>query len=419
MTENWPIPPSDQTASGQPPFDAVGTAPLPGRRRRAGWWLTGGALVVAASMGGGVALGATVVDKSPATSSPQVQPSSTGGQGAANEAPDGLFPGGGGGSGTPGFGQSGGSAAAAGAGSATAAQEKGIVDIDTVLGYQGGEAAGTGMILTSSGEVLTNNHVVDGATSIKVTVVSTGKSYTATVVGTDPTQDVAVLQLRGASGLQLVKTDSAITVGESVTGVGNAGGTGGTPSAAAGTVTDTDQTIAASDENGANPETLHGVIQDDADIQAGDSGGPLLNSSNQVVGMDTAAADTPGGATGTAFAIPIDTALQVADQIESGQASSTIQLGYPAFLGVSLLPSELGVNGVPVQGVLSGTPAAQVGITGGDVITAVGGQPVGSADALQAALSGLRPGQKVTVTWTDQMGQSHTATVTLAQGPAN
>jgi S1-C subfamily serine protease len=320
---------------------------------------------------------------------------------------------------SPAFG-GGGSGSTSSSGSATAAQEVGVVDIDTVLGYQNGEAAGTGLILTSTGEVLTNNHVVDGATSVQVTVVSTGKSYRATVVGTDPTQDVAVLQLHGASGLQTVKTDSsAVSVGEQVTGVGNAGGVGGTPSAASGTVSATDQTITASDESGANSETLHGLIQDNADIQAGDSGGPLFNGANKVVGMDTAAESTPSGTTGVGYAIPIATALHVAQQIESGQASSTITIGNPAFLGVSMEPDGLGGSGAVVQDVLPGTPAAQSGLTAGDVITSVGGQAVSSASDLQSALSGYRPGQQVTITWTDGSGQSQSATVTLAQGPAN
>ena len=114
---------------------------------------------------------------------------------------------------------------------ATSAQSVGVVDIDTVLKYQGAQAAGTGIVLTSSGVILTNNHVIDGATSISVTVVSTGATYTATVVGDDPTQDVAVLQLQNASGLKTAKLgdSNGVSVGEAVTGVGNAGGVGARP----------------------------------------------------------------------------------------------------------------------------------------------------------------------------------------------
>ncbi|MGZ6840495.1 MAG: S1C family serine protease, partial [Frankiaceae bacterium] len=117
-----------------------------------------------------------------------------------------------------------------------AAVSPGIVDINTTLGYRGAQAAGTGMVLTSSGEVLTNNHVIEGATSITATDVGSGQTYTASVVGYDPSEDVAVLQLTGASGLQTVTIgdSSAVRVGQRVVGIGNAGGTGGTPSYAGG-----------------------------------------------------------------------------------------------------------------------------------------------------------------------------------------
>jgi S1-C subfamily serine protease len=127
--------------------------------------------------------------------------------------------------------------------------DPGLVDIDTTLGYSGEEAAGTGIVLTSNGEILTNNHVIDGATTISVTDVGNGKTYSASLVGYDKTKDVAVLQLHNASGLQTASiTTSTASVGETVVGIGNAGGTGGTPSAAGGTVTALDQSITASDQ---------------------------------------------------------------------------------------------------------------------------------------------------------------------------
>ena len=300
-----------------------------------------------------------------------------------------------------------------GSATATAAQQVGIVTIDTRLQYQGAEAAGTGMVLTSNGEILTNNHVVDGATSIEVTVVSTGKTYTASVVGTDPTDDVAVLQLTGASGLKTAKlASSAARVGESVTGVGNAGGTG-TLTAATGTVTALGRTITASDENGGNAEQLSGLIETDAAIQSGDSGGPLYGSSGTVIGMDTAASS--GGQT-VGYAIPIATAEKIADEIESGVDNATIHQGLPPFLGVSV---QDGTDGAAIAGVLSGGPAADAGITAGDVVTAVGGTAVTSADGLSAALQSHDPGDRVTVTWVDTAGTTQSATVTLAAGPAD
>jgi S1-C subfamily serine protease len=306
-------------------------------------------------------------------------------------------------------------------GTATAAQSVGVVDIVSTLGYQQAEAAGTGMIVTSSGEVLTNNHVIDGATSVRVTVVSTGKTYTASVVGTDPTDDVAVLQLSGASGLSTANFGNAssvadVSVGDAVTGVGNAGGVGGTPSSAAGQVTALNQTITASDSNGSNPETVTGMIETNAPIAAGDSGGPLYDASGKVVGVDTAAQSSRRGTTVAAYAIPITKALSIASQIESGQPSSTIHIGSTGFLGVSVQDTA---NGAAVAGVVTGGPAAKAGLAAGDVITAVNGTSVTNSSTLRSALATTKPGQQVTIAWTDTAGGSHHATVTVVAGPAD
>jgi len=311
--------------------------------------------------------------------------------------------------------------------SATTAQELGVVDIDTVLGYDGAQAAGTGLVLTSSGEILTNNHVVEGSTSITVTVVATGQSYHASVVGTDLTADVAVLQLGGASGLSTANlAGSAVTVGDAVTGVGNAGGVGGTPAASPGTVTATDQQITTQAEGSAAAETLTGLIETDADIQAGDSGGPLFNAADQVVGIDTAAEQ--GGYTTAGYAIPISTAVSIAGRIESGQGSTTITIGYPAFLGVQVSPTTTGggyrslqpttTAGALISGVVTGGPAERAGLTAGDTITGIDGTAIGGTADLTSVLAGHTPGQTVTITWTDTTGSVHTAAVTLATGPA-
>jgi S1-C subfamily serine protease len=296
---------------------------------------------------------------------------------------------------------------------ATAAQQVGIVEINTVLQYQDAQAAGTGMVLTSDGEILTNNHVVDGATSISVTISSTGATYTATVVGTDPTDDVAVLRLTDASGLRTAHlSSSAATVGEAVTGVGNAGGTG-TLTAATGTVTAVDRSITASDETGGAAEQLTGLIETDAAIQAGDSGGPLYGDDGAVVGMDTAASSN-GPA--DAYAIPIATATAIADRIESGVDTATIHQGYPAFLGVSMQDST---SGATVAGVLSGGAAESAGLAAGDVITSIDGTAVSSADDVSSTLSGYDPGDRVHVSWTTPDGTTDSATVTLGTGPAD
>ena len=149
-------------------------------------------------------------------------------------------------------------------------------------------------MLSSNGVVLTNNHVINGATAIKVTDIGNGKTYTATVVGYDASHDVAVIQLQGASGLTTASLGNSSTVqtGDNVTALGNAEGKGGTPSVASGTVTALNQSITASDELSGVSEQLTGLIETNAPIQPGDSGGSLVNSYGQVIGMDTAASSS-------------------------------------------------------------------------------------------------------------------------------
>jgi S1-C subfamily serine protease len=346
------------------------------------------------------------------------------GTGSALAAPSARLPqqpvpgsGGSGNSGGAGGSSGSGGAASNSSARATSAQSVGVVDIVSVLGYQNAESAGTGMVVTSNGEILTNNHVVQGATKVTVTVVSTGAKYTAKVVGTDPTDDVAVLQLSGASGLTTAAfgNSSSVKVGQTVTGVGNAGGVGGTPHAATGKVIALQQTLTASDGSGANAETLTGMIESDAAIEAGDSGGPLYDTSGKVVGMDTAA-ETQHGMTAAAYSIPIDKALSIAAQIEHGTATTTIHIGSTGFLGVSVADAP---NGAGVERVVPGGPAAQAGISAGDVITSVNGTAVSSSAGLKSALSKTAPGDRVRVTWVDQSGASHSATATLVQGPAD
>jgi S1-C subfamily serine protease len=390
-----------------------------------------------------------------------------------------------------------------------------LVDVVSTDGDQQAESAGTGIVLSSSGLILTNNHVIDGATSIKVTDIGNGKSYTAKVVGYDATHDVAVLQLQGASGLTVANlgNSSSVQTGDSVVALGNAGGKGGTPSVAAGQVTALNQSITASDELSGSSEQLSGMIETNANIQPGDSGGSLVNAYGQVIGIDTAASSSSSGSQGSsqdqsgqtqAFAIPINEAVSIAQQIEAGDASSTIHIGATAFLGLEISSSGTssgsgvgggsgsggsggfggfgggssggfggsgsgsggfnfgggsgsggfsipgfnigGLNipgfsiggsssgdgsgsgssssgqgtgtGVAIAGTLSGSPAANAGLTAGDEVTAIGGQSVSSAEDISHALVQYHPGDKVTITWLDQSGQSHTATVTLANGPA-
>jgi len=317
-----------------------------------------------------------------------------------------------------------------------AAVDPGLVDINSTFGYQGASGAGTGIVLTSTGEILTNNHVIDGATAISVTDVGNGKTYKAAVVGYDATQDIAVLQLQGASGLKVanIGDSSTATVGEGVVAIGNAGGTGGTPTAAGGSIIALNQPITASDELGGTSEQLTGLIEVNADVQPGDSGGSLVNSAGQVIGIDTAASGSngqlnpfaayqSGGSGNEGFAIPINEALTIAHRMVAGTSSATVHIGGTAFLGVELAATnpyygQPTVSDAAIAGVIDGGTAAQAGLAAGDVITSLGGHTVDSATTLSTLMAGYHPGTKVVLGWTDTNGQSHSVTVTLGSGPA-
>jgi S1-C subfamily serine protease len=323
--------------------------------------------------------------------------------------------------------------------------EPGIVDITSTLKYQNGTAAGTGMVLSASGLVLTNNHVVDGSTHLTATSVTTGVKYTATVVGTDAQDDVALIKLQGASGLKTVQVgdSSKVALGTAVVAIGNAGGTGGSPTVTSGTITALNRSITASDEGSPNSETLHGMIQTNAPIAAGDSGGALANSAGQVIGMNTAANSQSFGGQGTdmGFAIPLNTALSIARDIAAGHSSPKIQIGPTGFIGVQvgsisnasqcLAASSNGgfgggstgytppvSSGALICSVIPSTPAASAGLTAGDVITAVNGQAVNSSSALTTIMGKFGPGKTISLTWVDTSKQKHTASITLIEGPA-
>ena len=292
-----------------------------------------------------------------------------------------------------------------------AEQEIGVVDIDTVIGYNEGEAAGTGLVLDSSGDIVTNNHVIDEATTIKVTIVSTGKTYSANVVGTAPTQDIAVIKLVGASGLTKANygNSSGVKVGDAVTGVGNAGGVGGTPSAADGTVTALNQTITASDESGQNSEQLTGVIATNAPIKAGDSGGPLYSSSDKIIGIDTAANTSPATSRpGSRSRSTTRSRSPHRSRPASRRARSTSERP-PHSASPSTQPrQERGGNVVlAVAQVYAGCAAAAAGIVPGDVITAVNGTTVTGLTQLKSLISAHEPGAQISVTYTDLSGTSH------------
>jgi S1-C subfamily serine protease len=343
----------------------------------------------------------------------------------------------------------------------------GLVDISSNLGYQGSQAAATGMVISSDGLVLTNNHVITDTTKLYARVLATGKQFSAKWLGYDSADDVAVIKLVGAHNLPTVPLgdSSTVNLGDKVIAIGNAYGAGRfTPEI--GSITGMNRTITASDSGAATKETLHGMLQTNAGIVQGDSGGPLASTAGKVIGMNTAAATGSFGDStqNVGFAIPINKALRIARQIISGKPGPSVQIGSTGFLGVLVpagqaslatrpqqqrerqLKQDQGSAGFPVQpsapvclqnqegagvpahvapassgaliiGELCNTPADSHGIIAGDVITSVGGHRINSPKQLTGVMLKFRPGMAVKVTWVEVNGQQHTESVTLVQAP--
>jgi S1-C subfamily serine protease len=397
--------PSPQPLAAEP---APTGRPVSGLRRYRGL-LIGGAAVAALGIGAaGVGVGTAIAGLNAASSTSTSQ--QAGGQQ--------TYPGGGRG----GFGTfNGTNTAKVNATASTAAQKVGVVTILSTLDYDDqSQAAGTGIILTSKGQILTNNHVVEGSTSIKVTIESTGTSYTAKVIGTDETDDIAVLQLvddngDDVTGLTPAKIDGdELSAGDAVSSVGNAEGTGDLVTAS-GTVTALNQSIQVANDISGADENLTGLIETNADVVSGDSGGPLIDAQGEVTGIVTAASS--GGRSVTGYAIPIATATSIAKKIVNGEASSTIVIGLPAFLGVELASQQPTTGGVLISGIVAQSGAASTALAAGDTITAVDGTAV-TSDSLSALVKSHAIGDTITVTYTDASGVSQQVAVTLAAGPA-
>ena len=441
-----------------PPGDYGHTAPLPPMpppppRRRVGLLSYVAVALVAGALGAGSVV-ALYHPASNSTAAPSAQPS------APAPLPSTAVP-------EP---SSGGNGAAGGS---LTKVGQGVVIINTTLQYSSERAAGTGMVINADkGLVLTNNHVIENSTKISATVAATGKNFQARVVGYDVTGDIALIQLQNPSGLHQVPLgdSSKVKVGDAVTALGNAEGRSQIVSAP-GRITGVDKTITASDQGGTvTSETLHGMFQTDAGIVSGDSGGPLVNAAGQVIGMDTAGQNVrfSDQQAAAGFAIPVNTALSVAREIAAGNASSTISIGYPPFIGIYVgqgtssdpqqqaqeqqqqnnngfggfgggngstgngqgqscytNDSDLPVpdtiaqvsSGTLVIGTICVSPAADAGVTAGSVITSLGGQAVGAPPTLHTALSKFRPGDTVSLTWVTPSGQHKTASMTLKEGP--
>ena len=307
-----------------------------------------------------------------------------------------------------------------------------IVNITTSL--SNGEAAGTGIVVSSSGLVLTNNHVIADSTNVQVEIGGSGDSHAAKVLGYDIADDVALVQIQNVSGLTAAPlgNSSSLQEGDAVVALGNAGGKGGAPTVVSGTVTGLDQQITAADEDGSKAETLDGLIQVNANIQPGDSGGPLVDADGKVVGMDAAASSGNGGfgfggqsSGNEGYAIPIEHALSIAKQIQSGTAADGVHIGaHRALLGVAITDDSRSSgfggggsgNGATVTGVQSGSGAESAGLQQGDVIVGIDGTSVSSGQELTHAMVKYSPGDSVTVEWVDSSGQSHRQSVELGSG---
>ena len=282
------------------------------------------------------------------------------------------------------------------------------------------------MVLTSTGEILTNNHVIRGATTIHVTVPATNRSYSATVVGYDVAADVAVLKLQNASGLQTVSFGDSDKLKRRPGGDrGRERRRGGRGSAVTkGTITALDQTITASDEDGL-AEQLPGLIETNAGLQPGDSGGPLLNSSGRIIGMDTAASSSftfqPGSNGG--YAIPINRARRAREAdhgrtFVGGRAHRCDRRSWASMSRPRATTRAAGSEQARSSSASSpGSPAERAGLVDGDVLITLGGRQIASAAALTGLVLRNPPGAKVKLGWVDQAGNASTATVTLASGP--
>jgi putative serine protease PepD len=272
-------------------------------------------------------------------------------------------------------------------------------------GSQSQTAEGSGFVYDTNGDIVTNQHVVDGATSVSVAFWN-GAKYKARVVGSDASTDLAVVRVDAPSSLlvPLALGDSGtVQVGDGVVAIGS-------PFGLAETVTSGIVSALHREMTSPNGFAIENSIQTDAAINHGNSGGPLLDLQGHVIGVTSQIESDSGGNDGVGFAIPSNTVRSVVTQlIASGKAEH-------AYLGVAAQTSPSG--GAAVGTVRSGTPAAHAGLRRGDVITAVEGEKVSSIGDLEAAIAGHKPGDTVSVTY-ERSGKKHTVRVTLGARPTS
>jgi S1-C subfamily serine protease len=287
----------------------------------------------------------------------------------------------------------------------------GVVLITTNLAYENSAAAGTGVMLTKNGEIVTNNHVIRGATTINVVVPGTGRTYPASVLGYDVADDIALLKVNATNMATATRgNSSALKIGSSATAVGNANG-GGRLVVTHGSVSALNRTITVRNEDGTT-STLSGLIRHSAHIVPGDSGGPLLNAKNRVIGIDAAGSSS---SLTDGYAIPINKAYALVKQIEAGRASSLVHIGKTAFIGMTV--TEANAGGLTITSVVPGMPAAAAGLDQGFVLTQFDGRQLTSVAGLRTELFAHHPGDTVVLSYVDPLGNQGQASIVLADGP--
>ena len=277
--------------------------------------------------------------------------------------------------------------------------EPSVVAIRTGGSFRTG--TGSGVLLSADGEVLTNAHVVEGSSALRVTLNGESQSRPAVLVGADEGHDLALLRITGAEGLPVAKLGRSadLQVGDDVVAIGNALGLRGAPTVTRGIVSALDRTL----------DNLTGLIQTDAAINPGNSGGPLVNAAGQVVGINTAIS---GAGQNIGFAIPIDQALPIIDRLRTG--ASAPAAGY---LGVALDDPPDGSRGALIVEIVPGSPADAAGLRPGDVVTSLGGKEVDGAAEAAGQVRDHRPGEEIEIDY-QRDGRSGTTRATLVPRPS-
>ncbi|WP_051023132.1 S1C family serine protease [Nocardia pneumoniae] len=304
----------------------------------------------------------------------------------------------------------------------TAAVRPALVNISASTKLAGPGAAGSGIVLTADGEVLTSHHVVKGADTVTVTDIGNGMAYDAVVLGYDSGADIALLDLPAAAlPTATIGSSARLRLREEVLAIGNAGGTGGPPSAVHGPLTDLDSEIVAVNVADLSRKALSGMLEVEAAVTSGQSGGALVDRNAAVVGVIAAASGdrehaqerSPNG-----YAVPIDAAMRVVEQIRSGTPTDTVHVGPTATLGVLISNALPSGTGARVDVAIYGMPAHAAGLNAGDVITSVDDRAVTSVQSLRAALNTRKPNDIVRLGVIGAAGE-RTVAVVLTAGPPN